>query len=185
MKNELMRLAELLSSHPMGPDSYKLDELLTGLDIERSRLGQGKFAVVLYQNFFDIDGLTDYVFILDSFDTESEAIAYVKFNACDLLASQITEPDSLGAGWVVESESDHPYLPKPAGTQALRTLYDQTYKLRAGPYDTKYNCFRVIGPFSDYVICDELFEFVNSQFVLWHYFVNVGQAQLSRITRYI
>jgi|GEM_PF-2966535 len=145
---------------------------------------RGEFSVVLYQNVFDFEGLTNYVFILNSYDTESEAIACVESKACDLLASQITEPDSLGARWVVESEGDHPYLPKSLGTQALRTLHDRTYQLRAGPHDTIYNCFRVIGPFSDFVICGELFEFVNSQFEPWSYFVKVGEAKSSRITRY-
>lgn len=184
IKEELMALARYLSSRPIGPDSYMLDELLVGLDVERSRLGRGKFAVVLYQNIFDYDGLTDHVFILDSFDAQSEAIAYVESKARDLLASQITKSDSMGVRWVVESEGDHSYLPKSLGTQTLQTLNDRTYKLQAGPYDTEYNCFRVIGPFSDFVICDELFKFVNSRFELWHYFVKLGAAQSSRIAEH-
>lgn len=176
IEDELTKLAGLLSSHPIGPDSYKLDELLAGLDAEHSRLGRRRFAVVLYQQVYDYDGLTDFVFLLDSFDTQSEAIACVESNARNLLATQTAQPDSLGDRWTLESEGDMRSLPKPTGKHLLRALHDRTYKLRAGPYDTKYNCFRAIGPFADFVVCDQLFEFINAQHELWSYFVKTGEA---------
>lgn len=177
--DELTKLAGLLSSRPIGPDSYKLDELLAGLDAERSRLGRRKFVVVFYQNEFDFDGLTDYVFLLDSFDDQSEAIACVASQAQNLQATQTAQPDSRGLQWVLESDGGTWYIPNPTGKHLLSVLHDQTYKLRAGPYDTKYNSFRAIGPFADFVVCEQLFEFVNSRFELWSYFVEIGEAVLA------
>ena len=198
--DELTRLAGLLSGSPIGPDSYKLDELLAGLDTERSRLGRRRFAVVLYRQVFDLDGLTDYVFLLDSFDTQSEAIACVESSARDLLSTQTVQANSWGQRWALESEGDVRSLPNAraglwaleseedmgsvpnsTGKRLLRTLHDRTYKLRASGFDMQYNCFRAIGPFADFVVGDQLFEFLNSPFLnsrheLWSYFVKVGEA---------
>jgi len=49
---ELLALAGQLSSRPITPDSYKLDELLSGLDIERHRLNEGPILALLFQQLY-------------------------------------------------------------------------------------------------------------------------------------
>src|SRR2546422_10239536 len=88
---QLTKLTGLLSARPISPDSYKLNELLTGLDAERKRLGQRRFAVVLNQQVYDYDGLTDFFFLIDSFDTQRKAMNCVDRNAAKLRAGQLKE----------------------------------------------------------------------------------------------
>lgn len=192
-KDELLKLAGLLSSSPIGPHTYKRDEVLAGLDAERSRLGKRKYAVVLFQEEYDMDGVTDYLYLLDSFDDKSEAVAYVETNSQNLLAAQTAQPDSRGNQWLLESKGNVKMLPivrsgswkveskkdqksNPKGNHKLQTLHDRTYKIRASGFDTKYNCFRVIGPFSDFVVSKKLFDLINSKQELWWHFVEVGEA---------
>ena len=177
--SELIRLAGLLSTRPISEDSYKLDELLTGIESERKRLGQGRFLVLLIQKDFDIDGLTDYVFPLESFDSKSEAVRYIKTSAKSLYENQITGPGRYGSAWQLESRGEIPYMTRPQSgywAHRLRSLYDETYKLRGGTYDTLYNCFRVVGPFRSEVVSDELISFVNQRAELWAHFVDAGEA---------
>jgi len=79
----------------------------------------------------------------------------------------------------VKADGDSQHNIKSDGNSSLRTFYDRTYKLRAGAFDTKYSCFRAIGPFADFIIGDQLFEYVNSNFELWSYFVEVGETILA------
>jgi hypothetical protein len=106
---------------------------------------------------------------------------------------QTAQPDSHGHRWLLESKGNVQSLPNsraglwateekkhkrsnPKAKRKLYALHDRTYKIRASEYDSKYNCFRTIGPFADFVICDELFEFIKSPFELWSYFVKVGET---------
>lgn len=175
-RDELTKLAGLLSSQPISPKSYQLKELLAGLDAERNRLGRHKYVVVHYQNVFDFDGETDYVYLLDSFDNESEAIDCAERSARDLLAAQTSHADAEGHRWKLESVGKMPYLPEPANKSPLQVLHERKFKLRAGPYDTQYNSFRAIGPFDDFIVGAQLFEFINAQFELWSYFTEIGEA---------
>ncbi|CAN5477946.1 hypothetical protein BH20ACI3_BH20ACI3_02090 [soil metagenome] len=172
---QLVKLAGLLSRSPISPDNHQHDELLAGLDAERKRLGQRRFAVVLNQQVYDYDGLTDYFFLIHGFDTQGKAMKCVDSEARELLALQLAQK-LYDQPWVLESEGDMWALPKPKPKDFLRALYDRTYKLRAGPYDTKYTCFRVIGPFDKWIVSQELFDFLNCQWELCHYFMQVGDA---------
>lgn len=176
---KLNRLAGLLSSRPISEDSYRLDELLTGLEAERVRLGQRKFLVLLNQKVYDIDGLTDYVYLLDSHDSQSDAATHIETSAKALYERHTSGPDKYGDIWRLESEGEIMFMSQPKSpnwAHLIRVVCDKTYKLRAGTYDTKYSCFRAIGPFHGEIVDDQLFSFVNEPFELWSYFVDVGQA---------
>jgi hypothetical protein len=86
-------------------------------------------------------------------------------------------PNVRAGSWKVGSKKDQKSHPK--GNRKLHTLHDRTYKIRATEFDTKYNCFCVIGPFSDFVVGKKLFEFINSKSELWWHFVEVGEALLA------
>lgn len=184
-RGELIRLAGLLSARPISEDSYKLDELLTGLKAERKRLGQRKVLAVLIQKDFDLDGLTDWIFPLKSFDAQAEAEEYIKSRSASLYALQIADVSQYGKTWVLESKDEIPFMTAPESSgwaSNIRVLYDQTYKIRATSYDTKYNCFRAIGPFAAEVVSDALFSFINQPSELWSYFVDVGEAIKKGVT---
>ena len=175
----LLNLAAKLTDQPLDQPGYLVKELITGLGIERLRLGRRPFVVTLYQNDFDYDGLTDSVFLLDSFDSQADAMAFAELSAGTLLKAQTASQDSMGKKWSLESEGEIHALPKPKENSLLRAESNRTYKLRASEYDTLYNCFRVIGPLADFAVCEGLFDFLNCKTELWHYFVKVGESTLS------
>lgn len=181
---ELIRLAGLLFSHPISEDSYKLDPSLIGLAAERKRLGERKFLVILNQKVYDIDGLTDYVYLLDSFDSQLDATTYIETSAKALCERQTAGPDKYGDNWCLESEGEIMFMSQPKSpnwAHPIRVICDRTYKLRAGTYDTKYSCFRAIGPFHGEIISDQLFSFINEPFELGSFFVDVGHATMKGV----
>jgi hypothetical protein len=177
--SNVVRLADKLSSDPNKPDSCRLDELLTGISSERERLGRRRFLAILNQKEFDIDGLTDWIFLLESFDCQDAARTYIDQTAKSLREQQLASSHEYGMPWHPYSQDEIRYLSQPDAenwAHPIRVFADRTYALRATPYDTKYNCFRVIGPFHDEIVGDNLITFTNEQFELWSYFVSVGEA---------
>ena len=181
-RDEVIRLAELLllSALPRTIDSDKVDELLTGLESERKRLGKRKFLVFLTQTKYDYDGPVDWVFPLESFDTKRKALSYTHSVENSLFERQTAGPDEDGKVWHLESKDQpHPILNTPVSSYAthpVRALYDQTYNLQASLYDRLCNRFRVIGPFRDHVVSNKLFTFINGRWELSYYFTGVGEA---------
>jgi len=177
--SELIRLAAYLSSRPINEDSYKLEELLAGLSGEKERLGQRKYLVLLDQHVIDIDGLTKYEYLLESFMSKSEAIAFIDATAIDLSEQQTAGVDENGDTWVLESEGGKPWLSKPKTIHKpdmLQVLYEKSYRYRASIYDTKYICFRLLGKFHLDVVSERLFSYVNEDFALWSFFVDIGSS---------
>jgi hypothetical protein len=179
--SELISLAGLLSSRPITEDSYKLNELLVGLAKERKCLGSRKYLVVLNQSEIDIDGLTNWIFLYESFASKIEAIESLDLSANAFYEKQTAGPDEQNNHWRLESENEPPFLSAPKGLDldySLEVIHEKSYKLRATIYDTIYNSFRVLGPFRGEVVSKQLFSFLNDQFGLWSYFVDVGEAEM-------
>ena len=184
--DEVARLASLLSSRPIHKDSYKLSELMTGISCERERLGCRRFLAILNQKEYDIDGLTDWIFLLESFDRQDDARAYIDRTARSLRERQLAVPHEFGMPWHLHSEDEIQFLSQPEAASwahPIRVIADRTYALRASPYDTKYNCFRVIGTFPNEIVGDRLITFVNEQSELWSYFFSIVQAVKNGVDR--
>jgi hypothetical protein len=172
----LLKLAAMLTHQPLDPPGFLVEELIAGLGSERLRLGQRPFVVTLLQNDFDVDGLTSNVFLLESFDTQANAMRFTDSRALQLLEVQISGPDSRKNEWKIDSFGKMYPLPEPKPHNMLRTVYDSTYKIWANELDRIYNCFRVIGYLTEEVVSDRLFDFLNCDMELWHYFVAVGES---------
>jgi hypothetical protein len=76
---ELVAIAKRLRNQPIEViDRYgHLDELLRAIQLERERLADRPFLVVLLQYEFNIDGGYDWVYLLESFDSQAQAVLYV------------------------------------------------------------------------------------------------------------
>ncbi len=176
----LNNLSANLTGHPSGKSEYEAEALTRGLEIESGRLGSRRFIVVVNQDVFDLDGLTQYVYLMESFDVQRDAEAYAERLKATLMRRQCTRDESSRNTWLLESEGEIRSMPNPKLSTSLRPLYDRTYKLRASPFDTKYTCVRVVGPFMGPIIDLPLFEFINARFELWSYFVDVGRSDAGR-----
>jgi hypothetical protein len=177
--DEIISLGKGLSKNGA---QYKAEELFQGLKNEQIRLGKNPFIVIVNINSFDMDGLTDYVFLMDSFPEKDGALAYANKLSIDLLEYQLKQ-DILGRPWMFESEDSSPYLPKPNSASSFQTLLTKTFKTVSGEFDRKYVTIRVMKSNGNLLVEQPLFDTINSNFELWSYFVGVGESTDSKRER--
>lgn len=170
--NEIISLGKNLSA---GDAQYKAQELFQGLTSEQVRLGDGPFLVVVNINSFDMDGLTDYVFLMNSFSMEKEARDYAMTLSNDLLSYQLKQ-DIFGRPWILESEGSSPYLPRPNPASPFVTLLCKSFKTVSGEFDRKYVITRVMKSDGGPIVGQPMLESINSNFELWSYFVGIGDS---------
>ncbi len=169
---EITRLGENLS---LGGAQYKRDELLQGIKNEKIRLGKNPFIVLVNINSFDMDGLTDYVFLIDSFKNEDDAIATAKNLLNSLLEYQLKQ-DNFGDRWKLDSKNSTPYLSNPKPNNLFETVFSGAFYTVSGEFDRKYVITRVMKTTGGDVVGQPLFDAINSDQELWSYFVRVGES---------
>ena len=155
---------------------YKAKELFQGIKNEQVRLGKNPFIVVVSINSFDMDGLTDYVFLMDSFTNQDSAVTYAQTLSKDLLEFQLKQQDIFGRAWTLESEGVSPYLPKPNPISYFTTVLYTSFKTFSGEFDRKYVITRVLKSDGNLIVGQSLFDAINSNSELWSYFVGVGES---------
>jgi len=170
--NEIISLGESLTS---GGAHYKAQELFQGIKNEQVRLGKNPFLVLVNINSFDMDGLTDYVFLMESFVTQDSAVDYARNLSTTLLEYQLKQ-DIFGRPWVLESRDTTPYLPKSKANNVLTTVFSEAFKTVSGEFDRKYVITRVMKAEGDILVAQPLFDAINSDSELWSYFVGVGES---------
>lgn len=171
--DEIIELGKSLSS---GEANYKAEELFQGIKNEQIRLGKNPFVVVVNINSFDMDGLTDYVFLTDSFPAEDAAVAYANNLSNALLEYQLKQ-DIFGRPWVlVDSQSEAPYLAQSKPNSSFETLFSKTFKTISGEFDRKYVITRAIQTNGNMIVGQPLFDVINGDFELWSYFVKIGES---------
>jgi len=171
--DEIISLGKALSANGA---QYKANELFQGIKNEQIRLGKNPFAVVVSINSFDMDGLTDFVFLTDSFPSKDAAVAYAHNLSNALLEFQLKQ-DNWGRPWaLVESQDATPYLSKPKANCSFKVTYFDSFKAVSGEFDRKYVITRVIETDGSMVVGQALFDVINSDSELWSYFVGVGES---------
>jgi hypothetical protein len=178
--DEIISLGQALSS---AGAQYKTKELFQGIKNEQVRLGKNPFVIVVNISSFDIDGLTDFVFLIDSFLARDEATGYARNLSNSLLEFQLKQ-DNWGQPWVKSDSQDAPSdLPEPKSNCSFKVINLDTFKVTSGEFDKKYVTTRVIETDGKMVVGQPLFDFINSNFELWSYFVGVGESTGGDIAR--
>lgn len=171
--DEIIELGKSLSS---GEANYKAEELFQGIKNEQIRLGKNPFVVVVNINSFDMDGLTDYVFLTDSFPAEDAAMAYANNLSNALLEYQLKQ-DIFGRPWMlVDSQSEAPYLAQSKPNTSFETVFSKSFKTISGEFDRKYVITRVMRTDTNNVVGRPLFDAINSDSEMWSYFVGIGES---------
>lgn len=150
-------------------------ELVRGIEDERERLGSRRYVVALLAKEFDIDGLTDGIRLLSSCDDQRYAEAAADYLCTVRKADVVLDPDPHRRQWRIESEGEIPFLPVPKPGVFVRSVFDRTFKVRGGHYDTRYDCYRVVGPFTGSVASVELADFPGLDYELGRWFDVVGK----------
>ena len=170
--DEIISLGKSLSS---GGAHYRAQELFQGIKNEQVRLGKNPFLVMVNINSFDMDGLTDYVFLMESFANQNAAEDYARNLSSALLEYQLKQ-DIFGCPWILESKDTVPYFPKSKDNNLFATIFSDAFKTVSGEFDRKYVITRVMKADGDTLVGQPLFDAVNSDSELWSYFVGVGES---------
>jgi hypothetical protein len=128
---------------------------------------------------FEFDGLFNQVFLIDSFDLAADSVAGVDATARDLLAAQTAPVDANGIWWSEEPIDTEYSLwhPKTSERTQLQVLHQKFHQLVGQTRDdTRYQTICALGPFEDFVICDALFEAIDSKSELISYFADIGES---------
>jgi hypothetical protein len=166
-----------------GPVRYRVEDLALGLEHEKTRLGIRPYLVALWRSEFDMDGLTDYLTLIDSHETVEDAIRTADEEADRLLRNYTNpleppeKPDVGRWAWVPSRDSNPLYLPKPSKSSGASEKYRKAFALKGGYLETMYCSLYVLGPFTGDVVGDELVQlFKKSRYELWSYMTEVGEA---------
>ena len=96
--SSIQELAEQLA----GPAHYQFDLLLEGLERERWRLGSRRYLTVSWRHEFDVDGLTDWVYLGKSFRSLDDAKRHAAQELADLKDAHLSKAHG---SWVVDPET--------------------------------------------------------------------------------
>jgi hypothetical protein len=168
--DEVTNLGKLLQDTPP-------DELLVGIKLEQDRLSKFPYLVVVNQNEFDMDGMCDFLYLIDSFKSQDEAELLAEQVSREILEKQLAE-DNYGKPWVLESTGVAPYLPQPKvkTISKQRVLFDRAFKTVSGEFDRRYTIVRVIGPFDGNVVSPDLVDLLNANDELRSYFYRIAET---------
>ena len=124
-----------------------------------------------------MDGMCDFVYLIDSFKTQEEAEQLAGQISREILEKQLAE-DNYGTPWVLESTGVAPYLPQPKvkTISKQRVLFDRAFKTVSGEFDRRYTIVRVLGPFDGNVVSPVLVDLLNANDELGSYFYRVAEA---------
>lgn len=160
-----------------GPARYKFDELVSGIAIEQQRLAARPYATILWQRVLDFEGLTDWLYLGNSFDDAARASAFISAQI-DELRTLHTRPNSTERlQWRADPTWKGPTCPAATARQPLSNLAEQSLILIGDEYNRIYYRAQVLGSFPGNVVGSELFAAVGgSRQELWAYLVAAGEA---------
>jgi hypothetical protein len=153
-------------------------DLTTSFAIRRKG-SSTRWIVLVYQNECDYDGLSDSLYLDDSFASEAEAVQAAKALPTELL--KVFESGATGWGgrgmrWSLVGEVRELQVVQPAGD--VREAYRCGFTVRGGQFDRKRPVISVVGPFAGELVDRPLADFVDRG-DLCMYLWSVGRAKRS------
>lgn len=185
-RSRLGQLARLLGLTTK--DEREADTLVAML-LEDGRLGRRPYLLLAEQASFDYDGLTTWIYLLESFESEIDAVIRATKVRGKLLVRYLRRRHASGGRWMFESEGvpvappfplkgDGPTQPAP-GETPIRCLCAQSFKVR--DLDDEFHrdqiTLRVVGPFPGEIIGPELVQVIPSRQDLRSYFDEIARAK--------
>ncbi len=168
--SSIQELAEQLA----GPAHYQFDLLLEGLERERWRLGSRRYLTVSWRHEFDVDGLTDWVYLGKSFRSLDDAKRHAAQELADLKDAYLSKAHG---SWVVDPDRESHFLPQVRPHDRIRVLDERRLTLTGPPLCRAYFCARVLGPFTSTIVDEPLLDLLSElKFELWSFFVDAGEA---------
>lgn len=175
-----VELAEQIS----GPAHYKFDHLVEGIRIEQERLRNRSHLLVLWHQELDYDGLTDWVFFEDGFDTVDAARHAAVHLLSDLRDAYTSLTFQHHKPFREDPTRQGLAMPKYPRDHAIHVQDERTLYLTADGYHRHTFRTRVLGPFIGSIIAPPLFEALSdSRQELWSFFADVGESSTAGKSR--
>jgi hypothetical protein len=155
--HQTLRLAELLAGSPR----VGIQKLHAGVAAERERLGARPWLLMSWRSSYDIDGLTEYLQLVDSFDTLEDAKRAADAQAAKILIEfgrpdtgrPYMDPWKRNPERALNGPLRGPTLQK---SSTITCHYQTGFAFWRGSYDREYPSLLVLGPFSAFIVAGEL-----------------------------
>ena len=183
-KLSISEMSSLLAIAPDGKHYYKEEEFLHGLETERMRLSTRSFLVVVYVHEFDMDGLTEYLYLIESYDSLSQAKQAASELNIELKKSELKKTEDENLGRILKSEGNFRLLPFSFNDKGISIL-DKYAFMTGDKYDNfhnKHTTILVVGPFDGFVVDAQLINLFKNKSDVNNYFTYVGEALLKNKT---
>lgn len=133
-----------------------------GIESEKSRLAGSAYLTLLFRKEYDIDGLLDYIDLLDGFSDEADAIGYI-----DRLAEQTLKEELESGNWLSrirrhEADQDNKRFQRRRDNPQVRGVYLRSFAIRGDScFESKYFQFEVLRIGGGEVIGPALFDYFD------------------------
>lgn len=157
MSREIITLP-LSEIHPTWRGSLipsAFEALKRGIERERIRLSGSSFLTLTFRQEYDLEGLTQYLQLLQGFSDEATAIHYVERLAEQNLSASLAEPSYGKYKWRHDASRDNKRLKAQHESSLVQCLYLRSFEVLDGSgYDSKgfqvevlrVNHLAVLGP---------------------------------------
>ena len=146
-------------------------DLLEGMRREQQRLDGKRFLVSLFRQEYDIDGLTEYINLIEGFNDLNEAKEFA-----DREASDPSDLSEAAKDWpLVECDTLGRLSRIRPPVSNIEQVYYRGFKVDGGWCTSAYFHFEVLKIPTDSVITEALFDYLNCEAELTHYFIEIGK----------
>ncbi len=153
------------------------DALTRGIERERIRLFGLSFLTLKFHQDYDMDGLAEYLQLLEGFSDEASAIHYVEQLTEQTLSASLGEPTYRNyCKWRHNTSRDNERIKAKHEGSLVRCIHLKSFRITLDSgYDIKYFQFEVLCVNLPAFIGSDLFTYYDAESEWVDYFISKGE----------
>ena len=156
--------------------SSAFDALKRGIERERVRLFGSSFLTLAFCQDYDLDGLMEYLQLLEGSSDEATAIHSVDQRTEQALAASLAEPSYANYKWHHDVSRNNDRFKAKHESSLVRCIHLRSFKvLNDSGYDSKYFQFEVLRVDQPAVFWPDLFSYYDAESEWVAYFISKGE----------
>lgn len=152
------------------------DALTRGIERERIRLFGLPFLTLTFSQDYDMDGLMEYLQLLEGFSDEASAIHYVEQLTEQTLSASLGKPGYGNYKWRHDASRDNERVKAKHESSLVRCIHLKSFRITLDSgYDIKYFQFEVLCVNLPAVVGPDLLTYYDAQNEWEDYFISKGK----------